>query len=1116
MRIASVFKWILLLTTGCGIALAAAGIWLLNQRDDLIRVQLMQKFAAHAPQLALQFDSVELPGTSRMAITGLEILDRPTGRLLVRIDRLEAGIDESLLVERQVLLLRSLEVSGVELHVLRRSDGTWNWQDYQLRSQSEQPLIPPVVQIRDLTTHVFLEHGDQRVPGEVKIHVGQFEAIPFSRSVYQFLGSVELPGAGELALQGGCDLSDWSWSIAGAVSDVLADENLLEVAEQIIPQLSDRIGQVNRQLSELLPPGDSSADVVQSTGDGSLQLGRGGNAIRMTGRLDVRFEASRAVSADAPEIALNIGFREGVISSAVLPIRLTGIHAGLDFDNSVIRAHLHEARDGAATISGSYERSLDSLQSAATASVEVRNFPVGMQWKPFLPPRTQRFFDHFQPSGTVTGQVEAVQTEAGRWMVSGLDAQTDDASLEFHKFRYPVNRIAGRIQLREGTAGTGNPEDVVLDLTGNGMLGESVVTASGWMKNPGERVELEMEVHSDGVAIDGSFREALDEKGRRVLDAMEIRGAATADVFCRREPGLDRPTGIQLTSQLLDSEVRFRGFPWKVENITGELRFDSLKKDWEFIGLRGIHGDAEVTAGGRFRGLPSPGELQLTIRTTNASLDADLFNALNAGSRSVWSVIDPEGKVDLTTNIEWTVAPDAKAQVRLEDVRIYDAVICPKPFPYRMRINSARLSFDPNDPRFAGRQHCEIYDLRATHDGAPITAGGWAEVNSDGEWQVHLNRVNARDLRPDDQLRGALPATWRETLSRFGRVGLVSLVDSEVDFRGRVDNSVSSTAAWSLDFRLADCKVDAGLQLTDVTGRVRAMGSWNGKTLDTRGDLQDIRLKVLEMDVDRINGPWRVARNELVLGSRDVILGKDRPVDVPSEQRIQARAFGGTIGMDGRIDLSADSQYRMFGELQGADLETYARKHAADQKNLTGRVGAWIFLEGQGSSAADVVGRGQVQITEAALYEIPVVLELISALGQLNFNVPNGSAFNQALASFSIANEAFRMGPVDLAGEALSLRGQGWVGFGGDVWLDFFSRPPGLRLGRNPITDIFLQSATQWVTVRVRGTTSRPQTTVSSRPQLDESVRRLLETFNPRPGVPLPGLNIPVPPLLQR
>lgn len=108
------------------------------------------------------------------------------------------------------------------------------------------------------------------------------------------------------------------------------------------------------------------------------------------------------------------------------------------------------------------------------------------------------------------------------------------------------------------------------------------------------------------------------------------------------------------------------------------------------------------------------------------------------------------------------------------------------------------------------------------------------------------------------------------------------------------------------------------------------------------------------------------------------------------------------------------------------------------------------------------------------------------------------------------------MGPVDLAGEALSLRGQGWVGFGGDVWLDFFSRPPGLRLGRNPITDIFLQSATQWVTVRVRGTTSRPQTTVSSRPQLDESVRRLLETFNPRPGVPLPGLNIPVPPLLQR
>lgn len=1114
MRIASVFRWTILLLVGGLLSAAAAGFWFLHQWDNFVRAQLLQRFAVHAPQLTLQFDELELPGTSRLVIHDLQIQDRATGAVLLRVNRLQAGIDESLLVERQKLLIRSLDLDGVELHLTRRLNGTWNWQDYRFRSATEGPLIPPVVRVQNLATRVSLEHGSELAAQEFQVLAPRFEAVPSSRTVYQFLGAMSLPGAGLLTLEGGCDLAERSWSIAGAVSDVSADDKLLLAAEQTIPQFSDRIAELDAALAALIPADGVANDPESATGDGAVRLGRGRSSLRFTGRLDAGFRAERGADAAVPVVNFRLSLRDGTLSSPGFPLQLQGIRAGVSVDNSLVDVRLEHAGDGVASISGWYQTSLSNATTPATAGVRVENFPVGMQWRPFFPQKAQRFLDQFHPQGTVDGVIEVKQQPAGRWLLTDCDMSTKNGQLQFHRFAYRVEDIDGRLRIRKPESEPVGPEEVYLDLEGSGLMGGTVVAAGGWMRNPGELVELEIQLDSDPVPIDGRFRDALDEKARRVLDALDISGQATAELRCRREPGLDQPTRMLLTAKLQDTRIRLRTFQWQVEQISGELRFDSLDGDWEFIGLRGRHGEAQLEAAGKFRAQPAPGDLQLTIRVQNGSLDTDLFNALNESGRAVWRVINPEGRVNLTTDVSWTAAPGSAAKVRLQDVEVYDAVIYPRPFPYRMRINSARLSFAPNDPRFAGRQHCEIHDLRASHEGAPITAGGWADVNADGEWQVHLNRVNANQLRPDDQLRAALPTGWRQTLSRLGQQGRVSLVDSEVDFRGRVDNSVAPTAAWRLDFRLDDCAVAAGLDLTEVNGRVRARGTWDGAHLQTRGDMDLRQLKVLDMLVEKIEGPWTLTGNELVVGNRDVILGLSPEGDVATAQRLRAKAFGGELSLDGRIDMQAGSQFRFFGELRNADLETYAREYAPSQRNLNGKVGAWMFLEGEGEDAADVRGRGQIQITEAALYEIPVVLELISALSQLNFNVPNRSAFNQALASFQIVDEAFQMGPIDLAGEALSLRGYGRIGFAGDLELDFFSRPPGLKFGRNPITDILLQGATQWVNVQVRGTTSRPQTRVSNRPQLDEQLRRALDTFNARPGVPLPGLSIPLPPLL--
>ena len=247
-----------------------------------------------------------------------------------------------------------------------------------------------------------------------------------------------------------------------------------------------------------------------------------------------------------------------------------------------------------------------------------------------------------------------------------------------------------------------------------------------------------------------------------------------------------------------------------------------------------------------------------------------------------------------------------------------------------------------------------------------------------------------------------------------------------------------------------------------------------------------------------------MTEEELVLGCREIIERKVQPAEVATDRRIMANAYRGVLEMDGMIDLTKGSEYEFFGELKGASLENYAARHLPDQRNMKGVVNAWLFVNGDGDSASNLNGSGQMLIYPAALYEVPVVLEMLSALSSLQFAVPNRAAFDYALMSFKIKDEAFDFEPIDLVGNSLALRGRGRVGFKGDVSLDFFSRPP---ITRNPIKNLIVSSTTSLVTVQVRGTTANPQTHSGTR-KIDDSMKEFFEAFQPRPGAPIPSLNL--------
>ena len=1115
MRFFSVIRWmVLIVVTVCLIVFAGGGVlWL--QKDQWLQKKLVETFESRAPQLTLHVDEIRLPGTATLQLAGVEIRDRATGQPLVRISEIEAEIDDAQLLERQLVLLRSLRLSGVDLLLKRTAEGRWNWQEYRFPQPADQVFVPPQIRVQDLRMQLILEHAGSVPPAELLLSVPDFQAIPASGDGYDVTGKVVLPGAGTLALDGDLDLRSRSWKLAGRVRDVAADQNLLTIAQSTMPQLSEKLDQLEQALNLALQPAvqGRQSDLQAAAGSpgvsGALSVGQGDTSIRFVGLIDVDFEAKREPATEIPDLQLTVAVREGSLACPVLPWRFAGIAASLSVSNTTCRIELQSARDGNAVVSGHCLLPLGASDIVPEAALHLENFPVTMQLKSLVPLKSQRFFDHFQPGGSISGDAVLKRMPSGRWVPVSVEAVTQDGAVRFHRFRQQVTAVRARLSQRPLPAADATMQDVVFDIRAEGSAGTYPVTAVGWIRNPGPELELRFDVHAEQLPLDTAFRDALDEPARKVIEALNLTGEATADVECYREPGLDRPTDIRLTGNVRNSKLKFRGFPYDIENLSGLVKFQSKEKLWRFENLSGRHGAAELSGQGTFTGLPAPGNLELVVQSRNATLDAELFNALPPASRTVWSIVNPAGQADLTTLISWTAAPGSRPSVSLQNVHIYDARICPQPFPYPMAISSAKLSFVPDSPEFPGRQHCEIHSLKANHEGSEISASGWAEVSSAGEWQLHLNDVNASRLQPDDQLRAALPDSWRQFLSRLGQAGQISIESSEIDFRGMIDQSVAPTAAWRVNCLLEGCEINAGLGLSDVNGRVRAGGSWDGVDLNSQGDLQLSSLEVLDMRLGQISGPWKVTNDELVLGHREVILGKSKPQDVALADRIQGQAFGGRLEMDGMVNLRAGSSWRFFGELRNALLEQYARQQAPAQKNLRGVLNSWIFVSGDSDQTSSLKGRGQVQISPAALYETPVVLELLRALPQLNFAVNDRTAFNHALMTFEIADSAFWFDPIDLVGESISLRGRGRIGFEGDVVLDFFSRPnrgPGLR---NPISDILTTSATQWVTVQVRGTINRPQTTVGNRPQINEQLRQFLAGFEPRPGAPAPALVIP-------
>jgi hypothetical protein len=529
------------------------------------------------------------------------------------------------------------------------------------------------------------------------------------------------------------------------------------------------------------------------------------------------------------------------------------------------------------------------------------------------------------------------------------------------------------------------------------------------------------------------------------------------------------------------------------------VTYNSVGKTWRFRHLKAVHGAAQLSGQGVFSTKDGPGLLELAVTAKGAQLDKQLEMALPEEVQTVWNQLSPTGKLNLETEISWT--PGQPPRITLPTVEIYDAGIVMKPFPYP--LNDVRAKFSYAD------DHIEIESFSGSHDDTEVRARGFAKWDADGNWTVRLVQLYADDLVPNRLFRRTLPGDLRSAIEELNPRHPLSL-SGMLEFRGN-PRSDDVSAAWDLEFVLSGNSLSAGIDLENVSGRVTVRGTWDGQRVSmTQGNRVDLdSAYVWGYQLTQIRGPYQIKDRQLTVGSEKAFAGNVQPgviARIPHEERLTARAIGGLLTFDAQAKLKPQTPYHIKMTMWKGDLEAYARRYLPGQTTVRGLMNGWIDLHGRGSSPKQVTGSGQLRISPAALYELPIMAQIFKVL---SFVPPDKTAFTYALLNFNVGGGQFRFNSIDLAGDAISLHGEGTAKFDGQLNLNFYSRLPRQRLLPFPLVDFVVGEATKgWMGIEVRGKVGATRAAVKPVPQLDEALKRILGAFDARSPSAIPRLVI--------
>jgi len=1044
---------VILLALGAGGGWYAYSLW--TRSDEILREKIQEACQEIVPDWNLEVGRARFDFQGRIRVYDFK-LRYPADSPFVHLPETIVVADREKLVA-QKLEIQQIQLLNPQLILTRDRQGRWNFEG--LPGPMIENPHPPEWIIDQGTIHLRMAPPGSRTPADLVLRNVNLKLVPAGKQRYVLQGTVAVDHAGEIRLGGEWDIEAGSWALNGALRGVNIGTDLLQLAGRISPAVRERIAQA------------TAGSTARQTADYADYRGEPAFAIDLNS--DVHFRVAQAQPDAEWEYKVLLKVLTGQLTHPRLPFSLHDLQARLYLDNRqfVVRdlqgQHgLSQLRVNARVLHQAEERPTELI-------VQLQDLVVDERLNERLPETLQEVYETVQPTGRMDAHVTARYDSTNGWQLAS-DLTVKDATARHIKFPYEIERIRGSIRAAGG----------VCEIALTGAAGERPVQFQGRVQRRGAEY---YRLHVQDLPLDETLVAAAPEPMRRTFESLGLQGVANVDChFARSSP--DEPYKMQLYSEVRDGTVRFDDFPYPLANVSGTVKYrDHL---WTFTDLRGTHGSGTVTAKGTFLENDDEDLLDLTIESQGSDFDNALRLALNPTWRRTWDEFSPTGKFNSQTRILWT--PGSPPQLAIS-VDVLNGAFSMKSFPYPLQDVTTTLQMVD--------KHLTISRFSARHEDTQVRLHGWGEFDDSGEWRVRLEELIVDDLEPNRHFRRALPPGFREVVENLDPRGRPISFSGMLEFRGTGNPQDYVTSAWDLEIVHAGGKVTAGVDLDNLYGRVITRGKWDGERVISRGQVDFDSLTILGYQFTKIRGPVSINGNQLVIGSKKVanLAGTTGgAVRVPTEERISARAIEGVFTLDGIAVLDESMSYRVLITLNGGKLERYAQLYMPSRATLQGVMNAWVELSGRGAHPERIKGRGQLQISPAALYELPVIVSIFNIL---KFLPPDKTAFNHALVNFDVGGSKYHLREIDLVGNAISLRGRGTVGFDGKVSLDFYSTVARNQLGGMPlplVKTLLGEATSGLIGVEVRGTTQDPIAKVVPVPKL-EPIRRFLEAFEPRP-----------------
>jgi hypothetical protein len=458
---------------------------------------------------------------------------------------------------------------------------------------------------------------------------------------------------------------------------------------------------------------------------------------------------------------------------------------------------------------------------------------------------------------------------------------------------------------------------------------------------------------------------------------------------------------------------------------------------------------------------PGGSGTELSVAASDLMLDTRLRGALPSALQAAWDRLRPAGKVNAAVTLRY--GPDGSEwQAAIEPL---GSGFCYEQFPLPLTDARGQVVIDPDRARF---QH-----FVARYGQATVALDG--EVRWDPQPQGRLV-IDAEGLPLDETLLQALPEAFQRALRTIQAAGRFDL--NLTDLRYESDADGRKTWAYSGTLTLADCSMDVGLPLRELTGTVVASGQAGarGEGFSVDGQLRLERASISQRIVNDLTGH----------------LVKPPDGDRLTIADASGQLYGGSVAGLVQADFGGDgTRYGVSMVIRDAQMGPLLRPSEAPDADgaFGGLVTGNLFLSGRAGSSTQRRGGGEVRLHRAQVRRLPLIESLLDAA---NLAKPPAETLDDAFARFFLEGPTLSFEQIDLRGRGLLLYGTGSMLLP-EQRLDLTVVAAALEgMQRVPVLSELLEGAArELMEIKIGGTVGQPRFEVSPLRSLSAALRTL-------------------------